>query len=97
MSDECAVKMQLSNAGGLQAPIEFKAEMGQAFGADFSKVRVHYDDYAAEQSAEVNAQAFTHENHIFFNQDKYGPASSEGKQPLAHEPTHVLLQGHANE
>ena len=29
--------------------------------------------------AEVNAQAFTHENHIFFNAGKYEPGSAEGK------------------
>jgi hypothetical protein len=55
---------------------------------------VHYDNEAIALTSEVNAQAFTHENHIFFNAGKYEPATPEGKKLLAHELTHVLQQGH---
>ncbi len=92
--DDFSEKMQLAKANGLPLPLEVRSEMGKEFGADFSQVRIHYDDEAIALASAVNAQAFTHENHIFFNRGKYEPGSSEGKKLLAHELTHVLQQGH---
>jgi hypothetical protein len=92
--DDFADRMQHAKPNGLPLPLDVKAEMNRQFGADFSKVRVHYDDESIALTNEVNAQAFTHENHIFFNNGKYEPASSEGRKLLAHELTHVLQQGH---
>jgi hypothetical protein len=92
--DDFAEKMQNAKANGLPLPLDVRAEMGKEFGADFSQVRVHYDDEAVALTSEVNAQAFTHENHIFFNNGKYEPGSFEGKKLLAHELTHILQQGH---
>lgn len=92
--DDFAERMEAAEAHGMPLPLDVKAEMGKEFGADFSQVRVHYDNEAIALTSEVNAQAFTHENHIFFNNGKYEPGSSEGKKLLAHELTHVLQQGH---
>lgn len=92
--DDFADRMQDAKANGLPLPLDVRAEMGKKFGADFSQVRVHYDNEAFALTSEVNAQAFTHENHIFFNNGKYEPGSFEGKKLLAHELTHVLQQGH---
>ena len=92
--DDFAERMQNAKPNGLPLPLDVKAEMNKQFGADFSKVRVHYDSEAMALANEVNAQAFTHENHIFFNNGKYEPASTEGKKLLAHELTHVLQQGY---
>jgi len=92
--DDFADRMKDAKANGKPLPLDVRAEMGKEFGADFSQVRVHYDDEAETLTSEVNAQAFTHENHIFFNNGKYEPGSSEGKKLLAHELTHVLQQGH---
>jgi hypothetical protein len=92
--DDFSERMQRAKPNGIPLPLDVKAEMNTQFGADFSQVRVHYDDEAITLAREVNAQAFTHENHIFFNNGKYEPASSEGKKLLAHELTHVLQQGH---
>jgi hypothetical protein len=92
--DDFADRMENAKPNGLPLPLDTRGEMNREFGADFSKVRVHYDDEAIALAKEVNAQAFTHENHIFFNNGRYEPASSEGKKLLAHELTHVLQQGY---
>ncbi len=39
---------------------------------------------------------FRNENNIHFNKGKYSPETSQGKQLLAHELTHVAQQGNAN-
>jgi hypothetical protein len=66
--------------------------MEHAFGADFSAVRLHTNTGAAQASRNLNAQAFTYGNDIFFDQGKYDPSSIEGKQLLAHELTHTIQQ-----
>lgn len=75
-----------------------KGEMESGFGADFSSVRVHNDAEASKMSSDINAQAFTTGNDIYFNEGKYQPDSSSGKSLLAHELTHVIQQnGGTNE
>jgi LysM repeat protein len=67
--------------------------MENRFGADFSGVRIHQGNDAAQLSDTLNAQAFTVGSDIYFNSGKYAPETSEGKHLLAHELTHVLQQG----
>ena len=62
------------------------------FGADFSDVRVHTDSQAASMSKELNAQAFTIGNDIFFDAGRYEPHTITGKHLLAHELTHTVQQ-----
>lgn len=67
-------------------------DMGQRFGHDFSRVRVH-SDAAAEQSArEVNAKAYTVGHNIVFAAGRFAPQSNTGRRLLAHELTHVVQQ-----
>ncbi|KAF5434155.1 protein of unknown function (DUF4157), partial [Candidatus Methanophagaceae archaeon] len=63
------------------------------FGYDFSQVLVHTDTRAAESAGAVNAQAFTIGQDVVFGEGQYSPQTSEGKQLLAHELTHVVQQG----
>ena len=67
-------------------------EMNSSFGVDFSNVRIHNDNEAAAINQELNAQAFTHGNDIYFNKGKYNPDNAQGKFLLAHELTHVVQQ-----
>lgn len=67
--------------------------MSSRFGADFSNVKIHTDSSAARMSNSINAKAFTHQNHIYFNQGQYQPNTHEGKTLLAHELTHTIQQG----
>lgn len=66
------------------------------FGHDFSRVRVHTDDQAAESARSVKARAYTVGEHVVFGQKQFAPGSTEGQRLLAHELTHVIQQGRAD-
>lgn len=66
--------------------------MENRFSNDFSGVRIHTDNRAVQMSRELNAQAFTVGNDIYFNEGKYTPSSENGKHLLAHELTHTIQQ-----
>lgn len=86
-----------ATSGGQSLPSGTLSEMNQAFGADFSGVKVHNDNSAVQLSQDIGAQAFTHGSNIYFNQGKYNPDSSDGKKLLAHELTHTIHQGAVQE
>lgn len=67
-----------------------KTQMESGFGHDFSSVRLHTDDAAAEMSSSISAQAFTYGNDIFFNRGQFNPDTKEGQHLIAHELTHVV-------
>jgi hypothetical protein len=67
--------------------------MESRFGTDFSDVKIHTGSEAVQMSKELNAQAFTVGNNIYFNEGKYSPNSHAGKHLLAHELTHTVQQG----
>lgn len=69
--------------------------MESRFGFDFSHVRVHTDDRAAESAHSVNALAYTVGNNIVFGKGNYQPSMLEGKRLLAHELTHSLQQSNS--
>lgn len=62
------------------------------FGHDFSTVRVHTDDQAAESARAVGATAYSVGGDIVFAAGQYAPALPEGRELLAHEFTHVVQQ-----
>jgi hypothetical protein len=59
---------------------------------DFTNVKVHTGNDAERSAKEVNAKAYTVDNHIVFNKGYYNPGSDEGRNLLAHELTHVIQQ-----
>ncbi len=82
---------------GLQSRGQPLAESERAFleprfGYDFSRVRVHADDQAAEMAHSINARAFTVGQNVVFGAGQYQPRSSQGQRLLAHELTHVVQQ-----
>jgi hypothetical protein len=77
---------------GSMLPKDTLDEMNAKFAYDFKDVRIHDDSDAHEMSQDLNAQAFTRGNDIYFNEGKYDPSSPEGKLLLAHELTHVIQQ-----
>ena len=85
---------QLRHAKGQGDPLPKATliEMGNAFGQDFSTVRIHTDQMAVDMNQQLKSQAFTHGKDIYFNQGKFDPESKAGKQLLAHELTHVVQQ-----
>jgi hypothetical protein len=62
------------------------------FGRDFSNVRAHIGDNAAETATAINARAYTYGQDIVFNDGEYSPGSSEGRKTLAHELAHTVQQ-----
>jgi Domain of unknown function (DUF4157) len=88
---------QLQQSKGQGAPLNHSVlhNMQSRFGADFSSVRIHNNQGAAQLSSNINAQAFTHGNDIYFNHGKYNPHTSSGGTLLAHELTHTIQQGAA--
>ncbi|GAB2577933.1 eCIS core domain-containing protein [Spirosoma areae] len=77
---------------GSVLPTATLTEMSQAFGHDFTNVRIHTTSQAEQLSHELRAQAFTHGSDIYFNAGKYNPETTDGKRLLAHELTHVVQQ-----
>jgi hypothetical protein len=74
-----------------------RANMEPRFGHDFSQVRVHTDEKAAESAQAVNALAYTAGQNIVFNKGHFLPGAPAGQRLLAHELTHVVQQdGQAN-
>ena len=69
-----------------------RVPMEQAFGTDFSGVRVHADTESDKLNNSLQARAFTTGQDIFFKEGEYNPGSASGRKLLAHELTHVLQQ-----
>lgn len=79
--------------GGQPLSQTTRAYFEPRFGYDFSKVRVHADNHAADVARSVNARAFTLGDDIVFGAGQYTPENGNGQHLLAHELTHVVQQG----
>lgn len=84
---------QVNIAGGTPLPPAVRRHMEPRLGANFSQVRIHTGEPAAQQSAALSANAFTVGQHIFFGKDKFQPQSAGGQELIAHELTHTIQQG----
>ncbi len=71
---------------------ETRAYFEPRFGHDFSRVRVHDDGLAFESAKAVNALAYTVGSHMAFGAGSYLPASTSGRELIAHELAHVVQQ-----
>ena len=91
-SKELSSQLNSTKGKGIPLPEQKQAFFGQAFGQDFSGVRLHTDSQAVQMNKGLNAKAFNHGSDVYFNQGEYNPDSSEGKRLLGHELTHVVQQ-----
>ncbi len=75
-------------------PLDKKTQviMESRFGHDFSRVRIHTDQKAAESAEESKVAAYTVGHEIVFGKGQYAPDSMRGRAILAHELTHVVQQ-----
>jgi hypothetical protein len=89
---EMESEINAARGGGEPLPEEVRQPMEQAFGADFTGVRVHTDKEAGALSHSLQARAFTTGQDIFFGSGQYHPKSQEGQKLLAHELTHTIQQ-----
>ena len=82
-----------SRGGGQSLEPGLQESMGQAIGADFSRVRIHTDSQSDQLNQSIQAKAFTTGQDVFFRQGEYQPGSRGGQELIAHELTHVVQQG----
>ncbi len=94
MVADSGISSQIANTAGKGSPLSAPAKtfMEDRFERDFSNVNIHTGDYSVQLNRQLNAQAFTVGNNIYFNEGKYAPESESGKHLLAHELTHTLQQ-----
>lgn len=93
VASDVSANLQNSMASGSPMPVGVRRFMEPRFNANFRDVKVHTGDNAAKLSRQLNAQAFTVGNQIYFGRDRFKPESHEGKELIAHELTHTIQQG----
>lgn len=69
-----------------------RRSMEDAFGTDFSGVRIHDDARAGELSTRIQASAFTVGSDIFFRNGAPDTSTTDGQHLLAHELAHTVQQ-----
>jgi uncharacterized protein DUF4157 len=69
-----------------------RAYMEPRLAHSFGNIRVRTDRGAADSAKSIGARAYTVGHDIVFGANEYQPASSEGRQLIAHELVHVLQQ-----
>ncbi len=72
-----------------------RAFMGSRLRYDFSRVRLHCDERAADSADAVGAQAYTVGQDVVFGRGGYAPDTPAGSALLAHELAHVAQDGGA--
>jgi hypothetical protein len=92
ISSDLETAIHHARGGGQPLPDVIRGRMEQAFGTDFSGVRIHLDAQSDALNGALAAKAFTTGQDVFFRQGAYGPASRSGQEVLAHELTHVVQQ-----
>ena len=83
---------EVLGASGQPLDASTQTFMESRFGHDFSSVRVHTDERAADSARSVNALAYTVGRDVIFGAGQYNPGTATGKRLLAHELTHVVQQ-----
>jgi hypothetical protein len=82
-----------ARGGGTHLPHLVRGPMERAFGTNFGRVRVQTNSKADTLNRQISAKAFTVGSDIFFRRGTFDPASSSGRELLAHELTHTVQQG----
>ncbi|MEH1808975.1 eCIS core domain-containing protein [Nostoc sp.] len=91
-TSDLETSIQQQRGSGQPLSDDIRQPMEQAFGTDFSNVKIHTDSRSDQLNQSIQARAFTTGQDIFFRQGEYAPESHGGKELLAHELTHVVQQ-----
>jgi hypothetical protein len=89
---EVEAAIQRARGGGQPLEGAVQEQMSASLGHDFTVVRVHTDAEAEVLNRQLQAKAFTTGPDIFFKRGAYDPASSGGRELIAHELSHVVQQ-----
>ncbi|GEM_PF-4251653 len=90
-----AVVSAARSSGGAPLPGGLRGQMEGAFGADFSKVKLHTGSEAQALNHRVGALAFTVGSDIFLGRAAPELSTPAGQSLLAHELAHTIQQGAA--
>lgn len=93
VSDQIFNQIGSTKGNGKSLDGQTQSFMAGRFGGDFGNVKIHTDQTAVSLNRQLNAQAFTVGNDIYFNEGKYNPSGDAGRKLLAHELTHTIQQG----
>ena len=85
-------RIRQQTRSGSSLPADLRSFMEKRFQSDFKQVRIHQDEASSQLNDQINAQAFTHGKHVFFNAGQFQPTTHTGQRLLAHELTHVVQQ-----
>jgi hypothetical protein len=88
---------EVLNAAGEPLPPMVRAQFEPRFGHDFSRVRVHEDQRAAQSARAVDALAYTVGHHVVFDEQRFAPHTAAGQRLLAHELAHVVQQSRSHQ
>lgn len=83
---------EVLSASGQPLDAGTRAFFEPRFGQDFSQVRVHSGEAAAQSARDLNALAYTTGHNIVFGAGQAALPTVEGRRLLAHELTHVVQQ-----
>ncbi|MEJ2454125.1 MAG: DUF4157 domain-containing protein [Candidatus Thiodiazotropha sp.] len=90
--ENLSLQSLLERDPGQSIPADLRRYLADRFGADLDHVRLHDNALAAAQARDVEARAFTFDNHVVFDQAGFQPRQMAGVSLLAHEISHVIQQ-----
>ncbi len=91
-SSDVELAIEQARGAGQALPSGVQRQMSEAFGVDFSGVKVHTGDRAHALNEALYARAFTTGQDIFFRNGEFQPNTRQGQTLLTHELTHVVQQ-----
>lgn len=91
-SEDLESAIAQARCSGQSLPDTIRHPMENAFGVDFSDVKIHADTQADRLNQSIQAMAFTTGQDVFFRKGAYQPRSRGGQELIAHELTHVVQQ-----
>ncbi|HEV2915032.1 MAG TPA: DUF4157 domain-containing protein [Pyrinomonadaceae bacterium] len=78
--------------GGEPLPRATRESMESALGTDLGAVRIHTGPQVARAAQDINAEAFTQGQDIYFGAGRYELETTGGRKLLAHELAHTIQQ-----
>ncbi len=77
------------HSSSVTLPYETRQFFEPRFNYSFNNVKIHTGNNAAKSAENLNAEAYSYNDHIVFNEGNYKPGTKEGNKLLAHELSHV--------
>jgi hypothetical protein len=102
-ADRIAESLQDSARAALTEPVRSDEALpasaadfySEVLGYDFSRVRIHTDERAAEVAGILGARAFAYRDDVWFGRNEFAPHTDAGLRLLSHELVHVAREARA--